>query len=196
MKNEIRKIVREILEETYINEYGPITDSEGIASNLVSYYTSGGYPNFEQADKAVYDMAKKTLDGHDADVESKKNFYLILSNKIKELANSIDDENLKRKLNTSSQSYSSIARNSINEAEIQDTGGLKIKKRNSEEEVSVQTGMLVQKAFDETSKGKVVNIGVNFEVIPHTNNINVHWYHGDLAGTKQKVDPEDIVAQD
>lgn len=74
-----------------------------------------------------------------------------------------------------------------------ESAGLKIKKRNSNEEVNVKTGMLVQKKSDE-SKGKVKNVGVNHKNIPATNNINVQWYHGDLSGTSQTVDPEDIEA--
>lgn len=74
-----------------------------------------------------------------------------------------------------------------------ESAGLKIKKRNSNEEVNVKTGMLVQKKSDE-SKGKVKNVGINYDTIPATNNINVQWYHGDLAGTHQTVNPEDIEA--
>jgi hypothetical protein len=74
--------------------------------------------------------------------------------------------------------------------EKQDTGGLKVKVRNSNDEVSVKTGMLVQKKSDE-SKGKIKNVGVD-DSIPAKNNINVEWYHGDLKGTTQTVYPEDI----
>ena len=74
-----------------------------------------------------------------------------------------------------------------------ESDGLKIKKRNSNEEVNVKTGMLVQKKSDE-SKGKIKNVGINYDTVPATNNINVQWYHGDLAGTSQTVDVEDIEA--
>lgn len=74
-----------------------------------------------------------------------------------------------------------------------ESAGLKIKKRNSNEEVNVKTGMFVQKKSDE-SKGKVKNVGINYNTVPATNNINVQWYHGDLSGTSQTVDPEDIEA--
>jgi hypothetical protein len=74
-----------------------------------------------------------------------------------------------------------------------ESAGLKIKKRNSNEEVNVKTGMLVQKKSDE-SKGKIKNVGINYDTIPATNNINVQWYHGDLAGTHQTVNAEDIEA--
>jgi hypothetical protein len=87
-----------------------------------------------------------------------------------------------------------LVREVLSEAEMQDTGGIKIKKINSDEEVTVKTGMLVQSSTDETSKGKVKNVGVNFDVIPHTNNLNIYWYHGDKAGTTQKVDLDDVVA--
>jgi hypothetical protein len=74
-----------------------------------------------------------------------------------------------------------------------ESAGLKRKKRNSNEEVNVKTGMFVQKKSDE-SKGKVKNVGINYDTVPATNNINVQWYHGDLAGTFQTVNPEDIEA--
>lgn len=76
--------------------------------------------------------------------------------------------------------------------EEQMTGGLEIQKRGSDEMVSVSTGMLVQKKSDE-SKGKIMNVGVD-DSIPAKNNINIHWYHGDLSGTEQTVYPEDILA--
>ena len=80
----------------------------------------------------------------------------------------------------------------LNEAEKQDTGGLKIQKRGSDEMVSVKTGMLVQKKSDE-SKGKVLNVGID-DSIPAKNNIHIEWYYGDLSGTKQTLYPEDIMA--
>lgn len=88
----------------------------------------------------------------------------------------------------------SLTESFFNEAEKKDTGGVKIKKRNSDEEVSVKTNMHVQSAYDETSKGKIKNVGVNFDVIPHENNLIIQWYHGDKSGTEQTVDLEDVVA--
>lgn len=76
--------------------------------------------------------------------------------------------------------------------EEEGVGGLKIKKRGSDEEVSVKTGMFVEKISD-LSKGKILNVGVD-DSIPARNNLNVLWYAGDLAGTKQTVYPEDVVA--
>ncbi len=78
-------------------------------------------------------------------------------------------------------------------SETFESEGLKIKKRNSNEEVNVKTGMLVQKKSDE-SKGKIKNVGINHDTIPAKNNINIEWYHGDLAGTSQTINPEDIEA--
>jgi hypothetical protein len=84
--------------------------------------------------------------------------------------------------------------NDINESDATKTNGLTIKHRDTGEDVSVKTGMLIQSATDETSKGKVKNVGINFETIPNRNNLNIYWYHGDKAGTTQKVDLNDVVA--
>ena len=106
-------------------------------------------------------------------------------NQIKDIARNKKDLIMKNEIRK-------IVRETINEALKQDTGGLKIKKRNSDEEISIQTGMLVQKKSDE-SKGKVLNVGID-NSMPAKNNINIQWYYGDLSGTKQTVYPEDIVA--
>jgi len=106
-------------------------------------------------------------------------------NQIKETAKT------KEELVMKNESIRKFIRKIISE-NIEDSG-LKIKKMNSDEEVSVKVGMTVQKKSDE-SKGKIKNIGINNDTIPATNNINVEWYHGDLSGTHQTVDLEDIEA--
>jgi hypothetical protein len=75
----------------------------------------------------------------------------------------------------------------------ENTGGLTIKHRDTGEDVSVRTNMLVQKISDE-SKGQIKNVGVDYDTVPPTNNLNVKWHHGDLAGTTQTVDLDDVVA--
>tara|TARA_R110000868_G_scaffold105774_9_gene290440 strand:+ start:14388 stop:15173 length:786 start_codon:yes stop_codon:yes gene_type:complete len=80
----------------------------------------------------------------------------------------------------------------VESEEAQDTGGLKIKKIGSDEQVSVTTGMFVEKISD-LSKGKIKNVGID-DSIPAKNNINIEWYQGDLAGTIQTVYPDAIVA--
>lgn len=106
-------------------------------------------------------------------------------NQIKDIARNKKDLIMKNEIRK-------IVRETLNETLKQETGGLKIQKRNSDEQVSVKTGMLVQKKSDE-SKGKIVNVGID-DSIPAKNNINIEWYYGDLSGTKQTVYPEDIIA--
>ena len=74
-----------------------------------------------------------------------------------------------------------------------DNEGLKIKKINSDEMVSVKTGMHVEKKSDK-SRGVIKNVGINFKKIPNVNNLNVQWFSGDLSGTKQTVDLDDVEA--
>ena len=106
-------------------------------------------------------------------------------NQIKDIARDKKDLLMKNEIRK-------IVRKTLHEALKQDTGGLKIKKINSNEEVSVKKGMLVQKKSDE-SKGKIIDVGID-NSIPAKNNINIEWYQGDLSGTKQTVYPEDIEA--
>ena len=86
--------------------------------------------------------------------------------------------------------YDSLKYNGLSEGNID---GLKIKKSNSDEMVSVKTGMHVEKKSDK-SKGVIKNVGINFKKIPNVNNLNVQWFSGDLSGTKQTVDLDDVEA--
>lgn len=86
-----------------------------------------------------------------------------------------------------------LVRNILEESFSKDNDGLKIKKSNSNEMVSVKTGMHVEKKSDK-SKGIVKNVGINFKKIPNVNNLNVQWFSGDLSGTKQTVDLDDVEA--
>jgi len=86
--------------------------------------------------------------------------------------------------------YDSLKYNGLSEGNID---GLKIKKSNSDEMVSVKTGMYVEKKSDK-SKGVIKNVGINFKKIPNVNNLNVQWFSGDLSGTKQTVDLDDVEA--
>ena len=90
-----------------VSEGGPTTDIEGVTDSLVNMYINGS------SDDEVYIIAKKTLDGHGADSQTKREFYMTLANKLKKA--SLNNSSLSDELMRASQSYNSLYRTGIKE---------------------------------------------------------------------------------
>lgn len=85
------------------NFQGPTTDIDGITSSLVRMY--GNDPITD--DKQIQQLINKTFNGHNADNKTKRDFYLMFSDKIKTLN--------RPELNTYAQMYNYIGRRCVNE---------------------------------------------------------------------------------
>jgi len=83
----VRRIIREDKKITKRNSLreGVETDVEGITDGLLKMYkdalTNGD--DLNNVDAKVYDLLKKTISGHGADNETKKNIYVTLGDKLK-----------------------------------------------------------------------------------------------------------------
>jgi hypothetical protein len=72
---------------------------------------------------------------------------------------------------------------------------LQIKKKDSDEEVDVRKGLEVEKVVkSDDSIGVVKSVKVTQKNNIPTNLIEVEWTSGDLSGTTQDLDPEDLQA--
>jgi hypothetical protein len=68
-----------------INENGPLTDVDGITDSLLRHYTYAleTKKDLGPIDAQVYDLMKKTLSVHGADLQTKKAMYLTMAEKLR-----------------------------------------------------------------------------------------------------------------
>ena len=243
MKNEIRKLVRNILEESFLKDNENIKLNEDLTLQYADRPTANspiieiGYDDdnilykfgfnlkedeeitlselingIETAKKGLQNTIEGASDLSSFDFQREIELLKKLTTFAKQ--SKMDNNNvvmLKSNMNHPNQDwddkekrdmndiwdlqnkqvdYDSLKYNGLSEGNID---GLKIKKSNSDEMVSVKTGMHVEKKSDK-SKGVIKNVGINFKKIPNVNNLNVQWFSGDLSGTKQTVDLDDVEA--
>jgi hypothetical protein len=86
-ESDLERLVRRIIKEekrTSLIE-GVETDVDGITDNLLKMYKDGinSGVDLNEVDSKVYDLLKKTISGHGADNETKKDIYNTLGNKLK-----------------------------------------------------------------------------------------------------------------
>lgn len=176
MEKQIRKLVREAMNEMTINEFeGRLPQKEG---DRVTTFANAFMDEIEDAQTNLTSLSNIEAEKF-TDDDFRQHF--------------VEVDVILEQFNRKIREISGLMSFSVNESK--NTGGLQIKKRGQDGTVSVKTGMLVQKISDETSKGKIKHVGVDFDVFPNKNIIKVNWYSGDLRGSTQNVDPEDIEAQ-
>jgi hypothetical protein len=90
---------------------GPTTDIAGVTDALLDLYKSAaqGAQSVDFIDSKVYYLVKKTLEGHQADPETRKNMYLTLANKVDALAQTVQDPNVQAELETKAKSWRVMA---------------------------------------------------------------------------------------
>lgn len=96
------------IDSNVVNESNEV---ESLVNNMMSLYSLAiaGRESMDWVSAKVYYMVKKTLEGQDADTNTKKGVYIALANKIKELIPSVTDEALRVELDSEAKTYSQMA---------------------------------------------------------------------------------------